>query len=196
MHLFILCFNVFIFFSCKQDLDKKATNYKYYDKLLSDTSLIDVLVAITDEDYLQYGVSVAYVNKQNDTIIPFGKYAYFGSDSLKYFANVISCVNDSIYGRVMAIDRNQEILYDIVTYDNGPDYFNDGLTRVLRNGKMGYANKYGQVIIPCVYDYGTWFENGKAKVTYSLKENFAIDEHKQVESDEWFLIDKNGNKVE
>ena len=134
-------------------------------------------------------------NRCNHTIIPFGKYAYYGTDTLEFYANVIEHPNDSTYGRQIAIDRNQNILFDIVMFDNGPEPFNENLTRVLRNGKMGYANKFGQIIIPCEYDYAKWFENGKAVVTYNAKEYFDLDDHKRVESDEWFVIDKKGKKI-
>ena len=191
----ILIFGMITIFSCRKYIDKETTNYHYFDKQISDTISTEKLKAVTNEKYLQYGVKVAFVNENNDTIIPFGKYAYYGTDTLEFYANVIEYPNDSAYGRQIAIDRNQNILFDLVMFDNGPEPFNENLTRVLRNGKMGYANKFGQIIIPCEYDYAKWFENGKAEVTYNAKEYFDLDDHKRVESDEWFVIDKKGNKI-
>ena len=183
-------------FACKQYIETEKTDYKYYDLAETDTVGKFVLTAVTDEEYLQYGVNIAFVNEKGDTIIPFGKYAYFGSDTLEFFANVIEHPNDSTWGRYIGIDRNQNILFDLVIFDNGPDYFNEGLTRILRNGKMGYANKYGQVVIPCEYDFAKCFEDGKAEVTYNVREYIDIEEHRRVESNEWFYIDKKGNKIE
>jgi WG containing repeat len=191
----ILIFGILTILSCRKNIDKKITNYQYFDKPISDTISTEILKAVTDEEYLQYGVRVAFIDENNDTIIPFGKYAYYGTDSLEFYANVIEHPNDSTYGRQIAIDRNQNVLFDLVMFDNGPEPFNENLMRVLRNGKMGYANKFGQIIIPCVYDYAKWFENGKAEVTYNAKEYFDLDDHKRVESDEWFVIDKKGNKI-
>ncbi|MTE26417.1 WG repeat-containing protein [Winogradskyella ouciana] len=191
----ILIFTLSIAFSCKKYIEKETTDYKYFDQAIPDTVSTDKLEAVTDEEYLEYGVRVAYVNENNDTIIPFGKYAFYGTDTLEFYANVIEHPNDSTYGRQIAIDRNQNILFDIVMFDNGPEPFNDGLTRVLRNGKMGYANKFGQIVIPCKYDYAKWFENGKAEVTFNAKEFLDLDEHRRVESDEWFEIDKKGKKL-
>jgi len=193
--LIILILNLSIALSCRHYIENETTNYQYFDKPLSDTVATDTLIAITDEDHLQFGARVAFVNEKADTIIPFGKYAYFGTDTLMHYAHVMIHPNDSTYGRQIAIDQNQNILYDIVMFDNGPDYFNEGLIRVLRNGKMGYANKYGQVVIPCEYDYARWFENGKAEVTYNAKEYIDLDEHRRVESDDWFEIDKKGNRI-
>ena len=139
-------------------------------------------------------MKVAFVNENNDTIIPFGKYAYFGTDTLGFYANVIEHTSDSTYGRQITIDRDQNTLFDLVIFDNGPEPFNEGLTRVLRNGKMGYANKFGQIVIPCEYGFAKWFENGKAEVTHNAKEYFDQDNHKRVVSDEWFVVDKEGVK--
>lgn len=187
---------LFILSSCRQNIKREITNYKYYDVLDSDTTLSDLLIAITDEEYLQYGSRVAYINSNGDTIIPFGQFAYFGTDTLIHFATVIEHPNDSTWGRQIAIDRNQNILFDIVMFDNGPESFHDGLLRVLRNGKMGYANRLGQIVIPCIYDYAKWFENGQAEVTFKAKKYIDMEEHQRVESNEWFKIDRKGNKVE
>ena len=194
--IIILVFTISVAFSCKNHIKKEVTNHKYYDRPISDTVSTTKLRAVTNQEYLQFGVSVAYVNENNDTIIPFGKYAYYGTDTLEFYANVLEHPNDTTYGRQIAIDRNQNVLFDIVMFDNGPEPFNEGLTRVLRNGKMGYANKYGQVVIPCEYEFAKWFENGKAEVTYNVKAYYDLDDHKRVESDEWFEIDKEGNKIE
>lgn len=138
---------------------------------------------------------MAYINSKGDTIIPFGKYAYFGTDTLAHFAYVMEHPNDSTYGRCIAINQNQKTLFDIVIFDCGPDYFNEGLTRVLRNGKMGFVNHYGEIIIPCRYDYAKSFYNGTAEVTYHAEEHYDLDEHLIVESKEWFFINPQGEKI-
>ncbi|MEN0003530.1 MAG: WG repeat-containing protein [Bacteroidota bacterium] len=191
----ILIFSIFMLFSCRNYIEKETTNYEYFDRSTTDTIATEKLRAVTDEEYLQYGVKVAFVNESNDTIIPFGKYAYYGTDTLEFYANVIEHPNDSTYGRQIAIDRNQNILFDVVMFDNGPEPFNEGLTRVLRNGKMGYANKYGQIAISCQYDGARWFKNGKAEVAYKVNEYIDLDGNTRVESSEWFVIDKKGRRL-
>jgi hypothetical protein len=193
--LIILVFSIISAFSCGQKSEKEATNYTYFDKSQTDTIAQEPLIAVADEEYLQYGSRVAYLNTKGDTIIPFDKYAYLGTDTLTHYANVIEFPKDSSYGRWIAIDRNQNSLYDIVSFDNGPDYFHEGLVRAKRNGKMGFADKFGQIAIPCEYDFAWWFENGKAKVTFNAREiRDKYDDHTRIESDEWFYIDKNGKK--
>jgi hypothetical protein len=181
--------------SCRQEIDRIYIDYDYYDLAISDTVETLTLFAITNEESLQYGAKVAYVDNSGDTIIPFGKFAYFGTDTLKYYANVIEWINDSTYGRRIGINRNQEILFDMVMFDNGPEPFNEGLARVFRDGKMGYANKFGQVVIPCIYDYAKWFDKGVAQVTFDAAIYLDGDEHRKVESNEWFSIDKSGQPL-
>jgi len=99
----------------------------------------------------------------------------YGTDTLEYYANVIEHPNDSIYGRQIAINRNQNILFDVVMFDNGPEPFVEGLTRVLRNGKMGFANKFGQVVIPCKYDFVKWLLKNNCDIDHNLvKKNDSI----------------------
>jgi hypothetical protein len=181
--------------SCNQTIEKEITDYSYYDQRKTDIANADTLFAISNEEYLEYGANVAFLNAKGDTIIPFGKYAYFGTDTLAHFAFVMEHPNDSTYGRCIAINQNQKILFDIVIFDCGPDYFNEGLTRVMRNGKMGFANQFGEIIIPCKYDYAKVFYNGTAEVTFDAKEYFDMDEHLIVTSNEWFSIDQTGNKI-
>ena len=74
-----------IFSSCRQYIKREKTDYKYYNVQDSDKFSTDSLIAITDEEYLQYGSRVAYINSNGDTIIPFGHFAYFGTDTLIHF---------------------------------------------------------------------------------------------------------------
>ena len=86
----ILVLRFTVVFSCRNYIEKKTTDYKYFDRPIFDTISTEKLKAVTDEEYLQYGVKVAFVNKNYDTIIPFGKYAYYGTDTLEFYANVLS----------------------------------------------------------------------------------------------------------
>src|SRR6187551_587372 len=88
--------------SCRQTTERKeATEFKYFDITVSDTIGGPMSFAVTDEEFLQYGARVAYVSNLGDTIIPFGKYAYLGTDTLVYYANVLESPN---LGRKIGID--------------------------------------------------------------------------------------------
>ena len=51
----------------------------------------------------------------------------------------------------------------VFMFDNGPDYVSDGMYRIIENGKMGFANEKGKVVIPPKYDFVWPFEKGSAK---------------------------------
>lgn len=185
---------MFCIMSCTHKVEETSTGQTYFDIEISDD--MPVLYAVTDQEYLEYGSNVAYINSKSDTIIPFGKYAYFGTDSFQYYFNALEHPNDSTYGKSVGVSHDQKLLFDLVMYDNGPEPFNEGLTRVLRDDKMGYANEKGQIVIPCIYDYAQWFHNGKAEVTFKATKYWDDHDHFIVESDEWIIIDKKGYEVQ
>jgi hypothetical protein len=43
-------------------------------------------------------------------------------------------------GQWVIMDGQKTARYDVFIYDNGPDYEADGLIRVVKNGKIGYAD--------------------------------------------------------
>ncbi len=104
---------------------------------------------------------IAYVNLSGDTIIPYGKYKYIDTDTLEHYAHV-AMRTEGYHDKSVAIHNMDNTLYDIFIYDNGTDNFSEGLIRGMRNGKMGFANKYGQIVIPCVYDFANYFKDGLA----------------------------------
>ena len=67
-----------------------------------------------------------------------------------------------------------------------------------RSKKIGYATPDGKVLIEPQFAYGYPFENGKAKVTYKGTQKAVENsqgEYHYWDSDDWFYIDKQGNKI-
>ena len=90
--------------------------------------------------------------------------------------------------------------YDIYQIDNGNDYVQEGLVRIIdkTTHKMGYATPQGKVMIQPQFAFGFPFKNGRAKVTTEgeLKEvSDSQGEYHYWESSSWFYIDKQGNKI-
>lgn len=90
--------------------------------------------------------------------------------------------------------------YAIYQYDNGDDYVKDGTIRIvdIQSKKIGYATPDGKVLIEPQFSYGYPFENGIAKVTYKGKQKVVDNsqgEYHYWDSDDWFYIDKQGNKI-
>ena len=55
----------------------------------------------------------------------------------------------------------------VITYDNGADYFSEGLVRSRIDGKIAYFDTEFKLVIPPKYDWGGPFEDGKALVSRS-----------------------------
>ena len=53
--LIILVFSLASIFSCGQKSESEITDYDYYDKPQSDSTTEEILIAVTDEEFLQYG---------------------------------------------------------------------------------------------------------------------------------------------
>ena len=95
-------------------------------------------------------------------------------------------------GKWVIKNSKKTVLYEVFPYDNGPDYPSEGLIRVVKNGKIGYADakKYTLVIAP-QFDCAFPFENGKAKVSNNCK-TIKEGEHSVWTSDAWQYVDKKG----
>jgi hypothetical protein len=147
------------------------------------------LIKIFEGKYDELGVKCGYVDSKGDTVIPFGEYYYCYTDTLRNFAVVLKNK-----GGLAAIDKNDKELFEVFWYDNGPDHIADGLFRIIKNGKIGYANNIGIIVIEPQFYCAFPFEDGRAKV--SLDCNSTSDgDHSKWESDKWFYINKEGQEI-
>ncbi len=84
-------------------------------------------------------------------------------------------------------------------FDNGDDEVRCERYRIVDNeGKIGYANPQGYIVIEPKYAFGFPFENGKAKVTDTgqMKEvEGSNGEYHCWDSDDWYYIDQMGNRL-
>lgn len=55
------------------------------------------------------------------------------------------------------ISKDQSSKFESVFHDNGPDYYVNGLARFIKDGKIGFHDAQGKVIIAPVYDFATPF---------------------------------------
>ena len=185
----VICLCLLI--SCNLQNQKATINSEYISVNLKDT--LNPLIAISTDSIYQIGTPVGFKNKNQDTVIKIGKYSHCWTDTFKTFAIVFDQVNTN--NNVVAINQNEQILFDIYISDNYPDDIKEGLFRVKQNGKIGFSNKYGQIIIPCIYECAYPFENGKAKVTLNCQIEIDKYEHKFQKSNDWFFIDRSGKKI-
>lgn len=150
------------------------------------------LIAYTAESHLEVGVPICYLNEQGDTIIPYGKYKFCQTDTIRHIGFVYENRQNA---RIVCIDNQGKELFYVYKYDNGPDYIREGLFRIMdEDGWIGFADSLGNVVIKPQFKFATSFENGKAQATTS---GDAINdgEHSFWKSDEWQLIDHKGDKM-
>jgi hypothetical protein len=92
----------------------------------------------------------------------------------------------------VVVDEQKTVLYEVFLYDNGPDAPSEGLYRIVKDGKIGYADASTHaIVIEPQYDCAYPFENGKAKVSTNCKTT-QDGEYQVWESDAWQFIDKKG----
>lgn len=87
------------------------------------------------------------------------------------------------------ISRTGDFVIRPKLYDNGPDYFSDGLARYVKDGKYGFFDSSGQVIIEAQFEFAFPFEDGKAKIGEDCQ-FVSVDEHTTVECEIWSFVEK------
>lgn len=176
---------------CNSSLPEKENTIQKDYATLIDASSADKLIPITKEGILKFGVPCAFINNLGDTVIPFGRFSVFETDTLVTY----TFVKDDEKG-VVGINRKGEILFDAFIHgDVQLDQYSEGLVRILQNDKIGYADITGKIIIKPKYKYALPFINGKAKVANDCEEIIDENDHSKWESNSWFYINKNGEKI-
>jgi hypothetical protein len=148
------------------------------------------LVKFHEGEFDEIGVPSGYLNSKGDTIIPIGKYYYCYTDTIRNFGMVI----EKGTGKILGIDQNATELFEVYKYDNGPDYVRNGLFRIIENGKIGFANQNGKIVIQPKYKCARPFENGIAIVADSC-EIKPIKNNEIWTGNKWLEIDTLGNKI-
>ena len=167
---------------------EKASNGNYSE--ISDFFPEDTLFRISKDH--DESPNVGYINQKGDTIIPYGKFAVGFSDTILTYGIVLE--QSDGHQELIGINQRGERLYEVVWFDNGPDYIEDGMFRISRHGKIGYANTRGEIVIKPQFACAQPFEKGKAQVTYQC-DQIRDGDHSLMQSDHWFYIDKNGRKI-
>jgi hypothetical protein len=142
-------------------------------------------VKITDSKTNKQG----YVNAKGDTVIALGNYAECFTDTFRNYAIVSKCGEGFI-----GIDRSERVLFHVYPFDNGPDYPSDGLFRIIENGKIGYADLQGNIVIKPQFGCAFPFESGHAKAALTCSTQMD-GEYSVWNSDHWFYIGKFGARL-
>lgn len=136
-----------------------------------------------------FGYTSGYVNQNGDTIIPLDKYARCFTDTVRNYAIVF----DEKQG-LIGIDLEENKLFNAVWNGEGSEIKeSEGMILIIENGKYGFANNKGEIIIEPRYKCAESFEGGKAKVsTDCFIDNNEFEKWKM---NTWTFIDKKGNEI-
>lgn len=93
-------------------------------------------------------------------------------------------------------DRNGKFLYQPFLYDNGADYFSEGLRRLVKNGKVGFADRNGKIIIEAEHDFASPFNYGYAAFCDGCDWEKTNDEHRSIVGGKWGVMNTKGESVQ
>ncbi|MBV7483462.1 WG repeat-containing protein [Bordetella sp. BOR01] len=89
------------------------------------------------------------------------------------------------------IDRAGHSVLRPYLFDNGPDYFEEGLARFVQDGKIGFHDEALNIVIPAKYEFAFPFQDGAAKTGSNCR--FVREgEHSSVYCQAWQYIDHRG----
>ena len=83
----------------------------------------------------------------------------------------------------------------VLTYDNGADYFAEGLARTIRAGKVGFIDRSLSEVIPPSWDFAFPFDHGFAVVCNGCRSHRVDDEHSEMRGGVWGYINPSGEAV-
>ena len=149
----------------------------------------NLLHRVTDPSIAQWeeGDNVGYADANGNMIIPFGKYKYCYTEKFDKIAFVGIANREGIY----AIDRNENVLFKVYITDNKPDIIQENTFRIESNGKIGFADIYGNVIISPQFNAAWPFQEGFAGVSTGGTKKQTGD-YQTYTGGKWKFINKNG----
>ncbi len=92
------------------------------------------------------------------------------------------------------IDTAGRVLIRPLVVDNGPDDFAEELARFRREGKVGFFDRRGKVVIEPRYSFALPFSEGLAAVCEGCTEQ-PDGEHTKLAGGRWGFIDRRGTLV-
>ncbi|MBP6455252.1 MAG: WG repeat-containing protein [Chitinophagaceae bacterium] len=143
-----------------------------------------------------------YKNAQGKIIIP-AKYILYEGDEMTspdcqyvYVLQAQTSNKPVLNSEACKVFNKQgKLLYAAYWFDNGPDYFQEGMRRYVENGKVGFVDYFGNKIIKATWDDASAFYNGLAKVGKNCNVSNLVDEHYIVSCSDYFLIDREGKII-
>jgi len=107
----------------------------------------------------------------------------------------IAAVADEIEWKY--IDTTGKTILKPYLFDNGPDYFKEGLSRYVESNLIGFIDEKYQIVIKAQYEFVTPFHYNYATFCVGCKEAPLTEgsEHTKREGGKWGTINKKGKVV-
>ncbi|REC50434.1 WG repeat-containing protein [Chryseobacterium pennipullorum] len=93
-------------------------------------------------------------------------------------------------------DRQGNFLYKPFLYDNGPDYFSEGVRRFVKDGKFGFADRNGKTVIEPKHNFASFFNYGYASFCDGCDWEKTDAEHKAIVGGTWGVMNAKGQTVQ
>lgn len=92
----------------------------------------------------------------------------------------------------VVFDKKGKMLYQPYSYDNGADYFSEGVRRFVKKGKVGFVDRNAKIIIDAKHDFVSSFNYGYAVFCDGCDWEKTEDEHPQIIGGTWGVINFKG----
>ncbi|AKK74632.1 hypothetical protein OK18_20265 [Chryseobacterium gallinarum] len=172
--------------------------------------MIPVLSFSQGKDVLKYFISkdnlVGVKNKKGEIIIP----AQFINLTGVKNGELVKSVNNTIFidsslankseveknAWGVVFDEKGKLLYQPYSYDNGADYFSEGVRRFVKNGKIGFVDRNAKTVIEPEHDFVSPFNYGYASFCDGCDWEKTNDEHKAIVGGKWGVMNTRGQTVQ
>jgi len=116
---------------------------------------------------------------------------------LRFKENGLAEVYSSKRGWMYVNRKGGVVISGVAVMDNGADFFCDGLVRFSKDGKWGFADESGLVVVPPIYDGAMPFEKGIARVCKGCESKCAEPgcEHHVLAGGEWLCVNTKGKVI-
>jgi len=91
--------------------------------------------------------------------------------------------------------RRDGAALEVPAFDNGPDAFSEGLVRIRRGGRFGFADRSFRTVIVPSFDFAWPFEKGRALVCIGCAPSATREEHAPVSGGSWGYVDSSGREL-
>ncbi len=119
---------------------------------------------------------------------------------LKFYRGGLALIRAS-EGWLYVNRKGRVVLDGIALFDGAPDLFREGLVRIQKDGKLGYADHKGRVVITPSYDGALSFDRHRAEVCRQCTlvcadvQTKKACEYHTFSGGQWFSIDRRGRET-